>query len=177
MPVEKLWKGTEHSCRDSETHTDRSPWVRDRCLLKTKGFGVEGKPSHFAREMNQTILVFSKIPRFLMKLWSSVLRWTGTFSNSKALFFSELLWTLLEGQMQLWIANVSATQQYLIENCFHSISAISAHHTQTEAMWKMTGFKVLHEYFPVLFHITLGACTGSDSNQLKKNENETKLQT
>lgn len=74
MPVEKLWKGTEHSCRDSETHTDRSPWVRDRCLQKTKGFGIEGKQSPFGREMNQIILVFSKIHRFRMKLWSSVLR-------------------------------------------------------------------------------------------------------
>ncbi|OXB61538.1 hypothetical protein ASZ78_010741 [Callipepla squamata] len=42
MPVEKLWKSTEHSCRDSEAHTDHPPWVRDRCLQKSKGFDVEG---------------------------------------------------------------------------------------------------------------------------------------
>lgn len=34
MPVEKLWEGTEHSCRDSETHTDHSPRVRKQSLQK-----------------------------------------------------------------------------------------------------------------------------------------------
>lgn len=46
MPVEKLWEGTEHSCRDSETHTDHSPRVREQSLRKSKGFGVEGESSH-----------------------------------------------------------------------------------------------------------------------------------
>lgn len=59
MPVEKLWEGTEHSCRDSETHTDHSPWVREQCLWKSKGFGIEGERSHLAGEMNWVVLGFS----------------------------------------------------------------------------------------------------------------------
>lgn len=46
MPVEKLWEGAEYSCRDSETHTDRSPWVRELSLWKPKGRGIEGEWIH-----------------------------------------------------------------------------------------------------------------------------------
>ena len=59
MPVEKLREGTEHSCRDSETHTDHSPWVREQCLRKYRRFGIEGEQSHLAGEMNWIVLGFS----------------------------------------------------------------------------------------------------------------------
>lgn len=58
MPVEKLWEGTEHSCRDSETHTDHSSWVRGQSLWKSKGFGIEGEQSRLAGEMNWIVLGF-----------------------------------------------------------------------------------------------------------------------
>lgn len=59
MPVEELWEGTEHSCRDSETHTDHSPWVREKSVWKSKGFGIEEEQLPLAGEMSWIVLGFS----------------------------------------------------------------------------------------------------------------------
>lgn len=85
MPVEKLWEGTEHSCRDSETHTDHPPWVGTQCL---KGSLWKGSSHPWPGSWSGFFLAFlSLIPGFLRKWWSSALRWMGTYSNSEALSF------------------------------------------------------------------------------------------
>lgn len=58
MPMEELWEGTEHSCRDSETHPDHSPWVREQSIWESKGFGIEEEQLPWAREMNWIVLDF-----------------------------------------------------------------------------------------------------------------------
>lgn len=56
MPMEELWEGTEHSCRDSETHTDHSPWVREQSFWESKGCGIEEEQLPWSGEMNWIVL-------------------------------------------------------------------------------------------------------------------------
>lgn len=59
MLVEELWEGTEHSSRDSETHTDHSPWVRAQSFWESKGFDIEEEQLPLAGDMNWIVLGFS----------------------------------------------------------------------------------------------------------------------